>query len=111
MAGSADVLLRCLREAQTNYKSQREMAHRIGVAPATLNRWLKGKKVPNPSLGELESIADELDMPVADLVSANGPPPKLRVVAATIDGAKLRRLLRKAADAIEHVADELPEGD
>jgi transcriptional regulator with XRE-family HTH domain len=101
-AKSADVLLHQLRAALPRYESKRHMARMIGVSEGTLNRWLNDATTPNPSLSELERIAAQLGVSVADLVSGDAPPLRPAVQGTAI--ASLIKMVVPMVDASSDVA-------
>lgn len=51
-------------------KTQKELAEIIGVAPPTLNEWLKGKKYPR--IDKIEKLANYFGILKSDLIEDKG---------------------------------------
>lgn len=80
------------------------MAEMIGVAPATLTRWLskdaKKRQLPNPRLDELEDMADGLGITLAELICDPGAVrPSLPPTSNVNEDALRRALERVSLDA------------
>lgn len=55
---------------ETTGKTQKEVAEAIGVAPASLNEWIKGKKYPR--IDKIEMLANYFRILKSDLIEEKG---------------------------------------
>lgn len=93
--GNKEVFSRNLRfYLETTDKTQKDVALAIGVTPASLNEWLKGKKYPR--IDKIELLARYFGILKSDLIEEKGMNRTLPQVQTLTEGeAALLELFRQ----------------
>ena len=82
----------------TTGKTQKEVAEAIGVAPASLNEWIKGKKYPR--IDKIEMLAKYFGILKSDLIEEKGINKNLPQTETITEGEKmLLELFRRVPES------------
>lgn len=82
----------------TTGKTQKEVAEAIGVAPASLNEWIKGKKYPR--IDKIEMLANYFRILKSDLIEEKGINKNLPQTETITEGEKmLLELFRRVPES------------